>query len=156
MHHQQATQPVAACGDADVFILRIKQQVPRLYLVPLNVHAVCVLLYGSAALPDHILAAAGVVERPIHEAGTVQSVGLLRAGGVAALGCDLRQFAPTVVPAQHQRFAAAKVINFLHQRQRLGDNHAPLHREIVRQALPHLHGFAGGLHGVAVCDNACR
>ena len=31
MHHQQAAQPVAACGDADVFILRIEQQVSRLY-----------------------------------------------------------------------------------------------------------------------------
>ena len=54
MHHQQAAQPVAACGDADVFILRIKQQVPRLYFVPLYVHAVGVLFHGSAALPDHI------------------------------------------------------------------------------------------------------
>lgn len=67
MHHQQAAQPVAACGDADVFILRIEQQVPWLHRVPLNVHAVGVLLHGSAALSDHILAAAGVVERPIHE-----------------------------------------------------------------------------------------
>lgn len=67
MHHQQAAQPVAACGDADVFILRIKQQVPRLYLVPLNVHAVGVLLHGSAALPDDIAAAAGVVKCPVHE-----------------------------------------------------------------------------------------
>ena len=67
MYHQQAAQSVAACGDTDVFIFRIEQQVPWLHLVPLNVHAVCVLLHGSAALPDHILAAAGVVERPIHE-----------------------------------------------------------------------------------------
>ena len=67
MHHQQAAQPVAACGDADVFILRIKQQVPRLYLVPLNVHAVAVLLHSSAALPDDIAAAAGVVKCPVHE-----------------------------------------------------------------------------------------
>ena len=93
MHHQQVAQPVAACGDADVFVLRIKQQVPRLYFVPLYVHAVGVLFHGSAALPDHILAAAGIVERPIHEAGTVKPVGLLRAGAVAALGCDLRQLA---------------------------------------------------------------
>lgn len=83
MHHQQASQPVAACGDADVFILRIEQQVSRLPLVPLNVHAVGVLLHSPAALPDHILAAAGVVKRPIHEAGTVKTVGLLRAGAVA-------------------------------------------------------------------------
>lgn len=67
MHHQQAAQPVAACGDADVFILRIEHQVPRLYFVPLYVHAVGVLLCCSAALSDHIRAAAGVVERPIHE-----------------------------------------------------------------------------------------
>ena len=156
MYHQQAAQPVAACGDADVFILRIEQQVSRLHLVPLNIHAVGVLFHGSAALPDHILAAAGIVERPIHEAGTVQTVGLLRAGAVAALGCDLRQFAPVVVLAQHQRFAAPKVIHLVHQRQRVSNDHAPLHGKIVRQALPHLHGFAGGLHGVAVCDNACR
>lgn len=45
MHHQQAAQPVMACGDADVFILRIEQQIPRLHLVPLNVHAVGVLLH---------------------------------------------------------------------------------------------------------------
>ena len=35
MHHQQATQPIAACGNTDVFILRIEQQIPRLYFVPL-------------------------------------------------------------------------------------------------------------------------
>ena len=67
MHHQQAAQPVTACGDADVFILRIEQQVPRLHLVPLNIHAVGVLLCCATSLPDHILAAAGIVERPIHE-----------------------------------------------------------------------------------------
>lgn len=67
MHYQQAAQPVAACGDADVFILRIEQQVPQLHLVPLYVHAVGVLLHSPAALPNHILAAAGIVERPIHE-----------------------------------------------------------------------------------------
>ena len=65
MHHQQATQPVAACGDADVFILRIKQQVPRLHFAPLYVHAVGVLLCCTAALADHILAVAGVVKCPI-------------------------------------------------------------------------------------------
>ena len=67
MHHQQAAQPVAACGDADVFILRIEQQVPRLHLVQLDVHAVGVLLCCAAALPDDVSAAAGVVKRPIHE-----------------------------------------------------------------------------------------
>ena len=35
MHHQQAAQPVASRGDTDVFILRIEQQVPWLYFVPL-------------------------------------------------------------------------------------------------------------------------
>jgi len=67
MHHQQAAQPVAASGDADVFILRIEQQVPRLYFVPLYVHAVGMLLCCAAALPDDVSAAAGVVERPVHE-----------------------------------------------------------------------------------------
>ena len=67
MHHQQAAQPIAASGDADVFILRIEQQVPRLHFVPLYVHAVGVLFHGSAALPDDVAAAAGVVERPVHE-----------------------------------------------------------------------------------------
>lgn len=156
MHHQQAAQPVAACGDADVLISRVEQQVPRLYFVPLYVHAVGVLLYGSAALPDHIRAAAGVVERPVHEAGTVKAVGLLRAGGGAALGCDLRQFALAVVPAQHQRFAAPKVVHLAHQRQRISDNHTPFHGEIVRQALPDLHGFAGGFHGMAVRKDTSR
>lgn len=99
MHHQQATQPVAACGDADVFILRIEQQVPRLYFVPLYVHAVGVLLHSSAALPNHIFAAAGVVKRPVHEAGTVKAVRLLRAGAVAALGCNLRQLPPSGRPS---------------------------------------------------------
>ncbi len=28
MHHQQAAQPAVACGDADVFILRIEQHPP--------------------------------------------------------------------------------------------------------------------------------
>ena len=45
MHHQQAAQPVMACGDADVFIFRIEQQIPWLHLIPLNVHAVGVLLH---------------------------------------------------------------------------------------------------------------
>ena len=45
MHHQQAAQPVMACGDADVFILRIDQQIPWLHLIPLYVHAVGVLLH---------------------------------------------------------------------------------------------------------------
>lgn len=67
MHHQKAAQPVVTCGDADVFILRIEQQVPRLHFAPLYVHAVGVLRRCPAALPDHILATAGVVERPIHE-----------------------------------------------------------------------------------------
>ena len=49
MHHQQAAQPVAACGDADVFILRIEQQVPRLHLVPLYVRTVGVLRRRAAA-----------------------------------------------------------------------------------------------------------
>lgn len=53
-----------------MFILRIEQQVPRLYLVPFYVHTVGVLLHSPAALPDHIRAAAGVVECPVHEAGT--------------------------------------------------------------------------------------
>ena len=156
MHHQQATQPVAACGDADVFILRIEQQVPRLHLVPLYVRTVGVLRRCAATLPDDVAAAAGVVERPIHEAGAVQAVRLLCTGGVAALGCDLCRLAPAVVSAQRQRFAAPEVVHLVHQRQRVSDDHAPFHGEIVRQALPHLHGLAGGLHGVAVCDNACR
>ena len=67
MHHQQVAQPVAACGDADVFILRIEQQVPRLHLVPLYVHAVGVLRRCAAALPDDVSAAAGVVKRPVHK-----------------------------------------------------------------------------------------
>ena len=34
MHHQQEAQPVAPCGDADVFVLRVEQQISRLHLVP--------------------------------------------------------------------------------------------------------------------------
>ena len=51
MHYQQAAQPVAACGDTDVFILRIEQQVSRLHLVPLYVHAVGVLLCAPPPCP---------------------------------------------------------------------------------------------------------
>lgn len=67
MHHQQAAQPIVTCGDTDVFILRIEQQVPRLYFVPLYVRAVGVLRRCAAALPDDVSTAAGVVKCPIHE-----------------------------------------------------------------------------------------
>ena len=110
----------------------------------------------AATLPNDVAAAAGVVERPIHEAGAVQAVRLLCTGGVAALGCDLCRLAPAVVPAQHQRFAAPEVVHLVHQCQRVSDDHAPFHGEIVRQALPHLHSLAGRFHGVTVRDNTCR
>lgn len=64
MHHQQEAQPVAPCGDADVFVLRVEQQISRLHLVPRYVCAASVLRRRAATLPDDVAAAAGVVERP--------------------------------------------------------------------------------------------
>ena len=57
MHHQQAAQPVAPCGDADVFVLRVEQQISRLHLVPRYVCAASVLRRRAATLPDDVAAA---------------------------------------------------------------------------------------------------
>ena len=107
MHHQQEAQPVAPCGDADVFVLRVEQQISRLHLVPRYVCAASVLRRRAATLPDDVAAAAGVVERPIHEAGAVQAVRLLCTGGVAALGCDLCRLAS--IPARMALPAACAI-----------------------------------------------
>ena len=63
---------VTAADDADVGILRVKNQVAGQGLLPGDGGTIGVLGVGSAAVADVVCAARGVV---IHEAGAVQTVG---------------------------------------------------------------------------------
>lgn len=77
---------VPAADDPDVFIFRIKYQVPRLGLVPGDGVAVGVLGMGSSAMADHIFPGGYIVKYPVHISRAIQAVGPVGAGGGTARG----------------------------------------------------------------------
>ena len=62
----------------------------------------------SSAAYD-VCALGGVVEDPVHEAGAVETVGPVCAGGGAACRPDLGALPPSGICAEDKRFAAPEV-----------------------------------------------
>ena len=94
MDNEDVAVGVPPAYDPYVGVAGVKHQVAGDGLAPCDRTAVVVLGYDASATTYHIGAAALVIERPIHKAGTVHTIGPVCPGGGAACGPYLHGFAP--------------------------------------------------------------
>lgn len=100
VQNQNIATLVPATDDPNMGVLRVKDQITDLRLRPGNTGTVSVLRHSATTVANDVLAACGIVEYPVHKAGTIQAVGPVGACGAAACRSDLRELPPAAVPAQ--------------------------------------------------------
>ena len=92
------------------------------------------MLRGCAtAASGQVCTARGVIERPVHKTGAVQSERKHLAGRAAAGCSDCRRRSPAAVPAEDETFAAPEIRHLSKKLIRRQDNGFSQRIKIIRQ-----------------------
>ena len=96
--------------DPHMGVIRIEYQIAGKRVCPGDCRAIAVLAGCAAAVTDDVVTFRGVVEHPIDEAATIQTVWAAGSGAGTAVCCDLLHRPPAAVPSHRKGLSAPEVI----------------------------------------------
>lgn len=73
MDNQQIPGHIPQAHNADMTVIRVKYQIPRLCFTPTDLLTVAVLCGSSTAVAQYVLAAGRIVKHPVGKTGTVKA-----------------------------------------------------------------------------------